>query len=158
MRLRSFRSAALVLAGLILFNRTLMAQDAQSRLWDAAIAGDTVALARAITDGAKVDSLDVRRSPNGRRALNWAALGNHVPAIRMLLASGASINATNLTGFTPAHHAAEAGSADAMKFLIEAGADVTIPNTAGAFPIDTAREHGHVAVIALLESAGKKNN
>src|SRR5690349_6438287 len=77
------------------------AQDAQSQLWDAARAGDTVAMSAALAAGAKVDSLDTRRSPNGRRALNWAAIGNQPGAIRFLVAHGATIDAANLTGFTP---------------------------------------------------------
>ncbi len=150
-------SPLLLTAGLVFFATPARAQDAQARLWDAAIAGDTVAITRALSEGARVDSLDTRRSVNGRRALNWAALANSVPALRVLLAHGATINATNLTGFTAAHHAAEAGSADAMKFLIASGADVTIPNTDGRLPIDTARANGHVEVIQLLEAATRKN-
>ena len=67
---------ALILAGTLLSGAPLLAQDAQSRLWDAAIAGDTLAIRQAVADGAKVDSLDVRRNPNGRLALNWAAWAN----------------------------------------------------------------------------------
>lgn len=153
---RSLPTALLILAGLLLGSRAARAQDAQSRLWDAAISGDTVAIATALADGAKIDSLDTRRNMNGRFALNWAAWNNRVPAIRLLLARGANINATNRTGFTAVHHAAEAGSADALKFLLESGADLTIPNAEGAYPIDTARAHGNLAAIEVLEAAGRK--
>lgn len=114
-----FRSASpiavLVTAGALAFAfaAPLRAQDAQSRLWDSAISGDTVSLLQALAAGAKVDSLDLRRNPNGRRALNWAAFNNRVPVIRILAARGAPVNATNLTGFTPLHHAAESGSMEA---------------------------------------------
>ena len=77
---------------------TAASQTPQTRLWDAAITGDTVALASALRDGANVDSLDRRTARNGRRALNWAALNNRVDAIRFLLAHGANIEATNITG------------------------------------------------------------
>ncbi len=131
----------------------LVAQDAQSRLWDASMTGDTTAIIQALADGAKVDSLDTRRSRNGRRALNWAALFNRVPALQLLLARGATVNAPNLTGFTPLHHAAEAGSLEAAHALLAAGADPLFPNNAGRKPIEVARDNGHLAVASLLETA-----
>ena len=79
----------------------------QARLWDAAIAGGASAMAGALREGAAIDSLDTRRNPNGRRALNWAAWYNQVPASRLLLARGAPLEARNRTGFTALHHAAE---------------------------------------------------
>ena len=112
----------------------LPAQDAQSRLWDSAIAGDTLGIRQALADGAKIDSLDVRRNPNGRLALNWAAWHNRVPAIEMLLAMGAPIEAENRTGFSALHHAAEAGSLEAAQALLGAGADPMHANKAGRTP------------------------
>ena len=125
----------------------------QDRLWDAAIAGDTVALAAALKDGANIDSLDTRRARNGRRALNWAAINNRVDAIRFLLAHGANIEATNRTGFTALHHAAEAGSVDATRVLLAAGADPKHTNLEGMTPLARARLEGHVEVAELLEAA-----
>jgi ankyrin repeat protein len=147
-----------LLAGLVtgLVVATASAQDPQSRLWDAAMAGDTVGIVQALDAGARVDSLDVRSNPNGRRALNWAAYNDRGPAVRLLIARGASLNLANNTGFTPVHHAAEAGSAEAMKILLEAGADITIPNIRGNLPLDTARSQGHGNVVQLLEAAMKK--
>jgi ankyrin repeat protein len=130
-----------------------LAQTPQVRFWEAAIAGDTIALAAALKDGAKVDSLDVRRSPNGRRALNWAAINNRVDAIRFLLAHGAPIEATNHTGFTALHHAAEAGSVDATRVLLAAGADPKHTNLEGETPLARARRDGHLDVAELLEAA-----
>jgi ankyrin repeat protein len=127
--------------------------DAQARLWDAAIAGDTAAITKALADGARIDSLDVRRSLNGRRALNWAALNNQVPAIQTLLDRGAGIQLANLTGFTPLHHAAEAGATEAAMALLAAGADPTWPNDAGLTPGEVAREHGHGALADSLNVA-----
>ncbi len=124
---------------------------AQVRLWDASIAGDTTAIAAALDDGAHVDSLDTRRSPNGRRALNWAALNGHVPALRVLLARGATLEARNRTGFSALHHAAEAGSGDAARFLLSAGADPRATNRAGMTPGVIARDQGHVGIALLLQ-------
>ena len=128
-------------------------QDPQVRFWEAAIAGDTVEMAAALDAGASRDSLDTRRSRNGRRALNYAALYNRVDAIQFLLARGADIQAANNTGFTPLHHAAEAGSLDAARALLEAGADPNQLNVQGETPAEVARREGQPAVAELIEAA-----
>jgi uncharacterized protein len=138
-------------------SQRLEAQDAQGNLWNAARAGDTVAMTKAIAEGARVDSLDTRRSPNGRRALNWAAIGNQPSAIRFLVAHGATIDAANLTGFTPLHHAAEAGSVDAAKVLLELGAKKTLLNANGEVAQDVATRAGHLDVATAIASGGKPN-
>lgn len=149
----SLSSAAIVL---LVATSPLAAQDAQSRLWDASMTGDTTAVAQALTDGAKIDSLDTRRSRNGRRALNWAALFNKVPTVNLLIARGATVDAPNLTGFTPLHHAGEAGSLEAARALLAAGADPAFLNGVGKKPSEVAREGGHEAVAVLIENAEKK--
>lgn len=128
----------------------------QNALWDAAISGDLEALEQAINDGGDVNALDVRRSRNGRRPLNWAAWYNHAEAITLLLDSGAEIDGMNITGFTPIHHAAEAGSPEAARVLIEAGADVNLPSYAGQTPLQRARFGGHKEVVDLLEAVEKE--
>jgi hypothetical protein len=126
---------------------------AQANLWIAAVTGDTVAIVAALRAGARIDSLDAQ---GNRRALNYAAIGNHVTAVQVLLRHGATLNLANRTGFTPLHHAAEAGSIDALSALLAAGADATIPSTQGALPIDTARRRGDQAAVRLLEPVSKK--
>jgi ankyrin repeat protein len=153
MRSNLFALLPTLVAGALLSGTPLLAQDAQSRLWDAAIAGDTLAIRQAVADGAKIDSLDTRRNPNGRMALNWAAWHNRVPAIRLLLSLGAPIEAVNRTGFSALNHAAEAGSLEAARALLEAGADPGHANQAGFTPAMTAREQGNVEVAVLVEAA-----
>ena len=153
MRIRLSALLAVTAAAILLFGTSLLAQDAQSRLWDSAIVGDTIGIRQALAEGAKIDSLDVRRNPNGRLALNWAAWHNHVPAIEMLLAMGAPIEAENRTGFSALHHAAEAGSLEAAQALLAAGADPMHANKAGRTPAVTAREQGNDDVAALIEES-----
>jgi hypothetical protein len=129
---------------------TAVRPDAQTRLIAASITGDTVALGKALDAGAKIDSL-----VGTRRPLNWAALNNRAAAVRFLLARGAGINLQNATGFTPVHHAAEAGALDALTALIAAGADVSIASRAGVLPLTTARQRGNAAVVRVLEAATK---
>ena len=127
----------------------------QEQLWDAAMQGDTTAMAAALAHGAAVDSLDTRRSPNGRRALNWAAWYNRPLAIRFLVAHGATVNLPNRTGFTALHHAAENGSREAAAALLQAGADPEWPNAAGQRPLEVARARGQEQVAALLDSVAQ---
>ena len=84
---------------------------------------------RLIKAGADVNGLDTREKvagPNGRRALNYAALRNDTAMITALLDAGAMINLANRSGFTPLHHAAEAGSEEATALLIAKGANLTL--------------------------------
>jgi len=129
------------------------AQDPQSQLWDAAISGDTAAISQALAAGAKIDSLDTRRNQNGRRALNWAAWYNRAAAVQLLIEKGAPLEAENRTGFTPLHHAAEAGSLDAARILLANGADPNHGNNEGRLPAETARANLHIDVAELIEAA-----
>jgi len=127
--------------------------DAQAALWIASVAGDTAAIGRALAAGARVDSVDFA---GNRRPLNYAATGNHAAAVRFLLARGAGINLTNNTGFTPVHHAIEAGAVDALTVLLNAGADLTIAARSGATPMQTARRLNNSAVLGLLGAGGPR--
>lgn len=124
---------------------------AQERLWDASRSGDTTAIERALAGGADIQALDTRTSKNGRRALNWAAANDHPEAIRLLLARGAAIDATNNTGFTALHHAAESNSPRAAEALLKAGANRALRNSNGERPADVARRKGHADLAATIE-------
>jgi hypothetical protein len=130
-----------------------VAPSAQVSLWIAAVDGDTVGIHAALRAGARVDSLD---GQGNRRALNYAALGNHVPALGVLLRHGATLNLPNRTGFTPLHHAAEAGSLEALSALLDAGADASLRSTQGLLAIDIARRRGPPAAVQRLEAAARK--
>lgn len=124
--------------------------DAQGALWLASISGDTAAIARALANGARIDSIDVL---GNRRPLNYAALGNRAAAVRFLLARGANVNLANNTGFTPVHHAIEAGAADALAVLLEARADLAIA-ARGVAPMETARRLNNPRILSMLQGAG----
>src|SRR5258706_10032792 len=136
----TLRQSALILT--LVVATPCHSQTPQPRLGDAAIPGDTSALAAALKDGAQIEGLDRRTSQNGRRALNWAAINNRVDAIRFLLAHGASIEATNFTGFTALHHAAEYGSIDATRVLLAAGAGPEDPQVRRHLPPARPRAGG----------------
>ena len=84
--------------------------------------------------------------------MNWAAYYDHVEVIELLVGNGADINGTNLTGFTPIHHAAENNSKRSALVLLEAGADADAPNRRGKTPLDTAKEKSYEEIVRLLEN------
>jgi ankyrin repeat protein len=154
--MRFVRAAMLVSSLLGCAAGNLAAQDPQSRLWDAAMAGDTAAIRQALSAGAKIDSLDVRRSANGRYALNWAVLNNKVDAVKLLLELKAPLEAQNRTGFTALLHAAEAGSLDAARILLAAGANPDHANHEGVTATIIATARGHEALAQLIDAAPRK--
>lgn len=157
-RTRWVRLALCALTMIVLHALPASAQEAgaQDQFWDAAQAGDTLALAAALTRGATLDALDTRRSANGRRALNWAAWFNHPHAVRWLVKKGAKVNLANLTGFTPLHHAAENGSLDAARALVAVGADRKAVTAGGLTALDVARAREQLLVTAFLDSLSDK--
>jgi ankyrin repeat protein len=73
--------------------------------------------------------------------------------ISVLLDAGADINLANLTGFTPLHHAAEAGSKEAAALLIARGANVSLRNRHEQTPEQTASASNHPEVAEMLRQA-----
>ncbi|MFQ5528602.1 MAG: ankyrin repeat domain-containing protein [Thermoanaerobaculia bacterium] len=130
--------------------RTPPSPRVQAKLWKAAMSGGLELARQALDAGADVNALDTRTSQSGRRALNWAALNNRPAMIGLLVESGADVNLANKTGFTPLHHAAEAGSAEAARVLLELGADRKAENRFGHPPAVTAERHGHSDVASIV--------
>ena len=133
----------------------------QIALWDAVLAGDVAGALAAIAAGADVNGLDIRlqtAGPNGRRPLNYAALRNDPAMIHALLRAGALINGTNLSGFTPLHHAGEAGATDAATVLIAHGASLTLKNRRLQTPLETAEAFRHPETAAVIRDAMRHQN
>jgi CubicO group peptidase (beta-lactamase class C family) len=130
------------------------ADGAQEALWNAAMSGDTAAAIAAIAKGADVGALDTRRTPSGRRALNWAAQYDHPAVARILIARGAGIDSANATGFTALHHAAESGALETAEVLLRAGANAAIKTKSGETPRDIAERKHHPDVAALIDRYG----
>ncbi|MXX57200.1 MAG: hypothetical protein F4X15_17460 [Gemmatimonadetes bacterium] len=87
-----------------------------------------------------------------------------VPAVRYLVEElGADVNARDLEGFSPIHHAAARGDNELILYLVEQGADVTLVSRRGQTTVDMAngpvqRIQPFPETIALLESLGAVNN
>ena len=87
-----------------------------------------------------------------------------MPTMRFLVEElGADVNARDLNGYTPLHHAAARGDNEMILYLVERGADVTAVARNGRTTVDMAngpvqRIQPFVETVALLERLGAKNN
>jgi ankyrin repeat protein len=85
------------------------------------------------------------------KALWRAAVGGHLPAVELLLGSGANVHAKDEDGFRALSLACRRGHADVVQLLIQHGADVHADHD-GALRI--ASQLGHAAVVQLLIQHG----
>ena len=125
----------------------------------------STALMFSVTDIAKVRLL-VDRGANvnaaskfGRTPLLLAALSDRsADIVRLLLAKGADVKATD--GFkTTALIAAAAGDdTDTIRQLVDAGLDVNAMNFAGFTPLMTSASQGNLAAVKLLLAKGANVN
>jgi hypothetical protein len=87
-----------------------------------------------------------------------------VPAVRYLVeVHGADVNARDLNGYTPLHHAAARGDNDLIEYLVTKGADPLVVSRRGQTTVDMAngpvqRISPFPETIALLEGLGAINN
>jgi ankyrin repeat protein len=76
--------------------------------------------------------------------------------ITMLLDVGADINLANHSGFTPLHHAAEAGSEEAATLLIAKGANFALRTKNGQTIEQVAEISHHPDIAEILQQAMKR--
>ena len=127
-------------------------------LSDAVLLNDMDSAKALIAGGIDISELDTRpqiAGPNGRRPLNWAAFQNNTAMIDLLLDAGADINATNLSGFTPLHHAVEGEAIEAIELLIKKGASLDLKTKTGRTVLEIAAMSGNQKVIDLVQTALK---
>lgn len=85
-------------------------------------------------------------------------------AVRYLVEEhGADVNARDLNGYSPVHHAAARGDNELIEYLVSKGADVTFVSRRGETTVDMAngprqRVQPFPATIELLETLGAVNN
>lgn len=74
----------------------------------------------------------------GEYPINIAATRGILEEVKLLISSGADINASGEHGYTPLHNAVEQGHVDIVRFLVAKGADVGKRNDNGETPAELA--------------------
>jgi ankyrin repeat protein len=99
-----------------------------------------------LAKGADVRAVNRRRST----PLHWAI--HDEAKVRLLVASGANVNAKQADGRTPLFQAASMGgnSTSIVRFLLENGADPNLAAANGQTPLMVAANRGNVEVVRML--------
>ncbi|MGV9263107.1 ankyrin repeat domain-containing protein [Kitasatospora sp. NPDC003701] len=114
------------------------------KLFDAARAGDTDALAAYVDAGAPANLTNDR----GDTLLMLAAYHGHAATVTALVARGADPNRANDRGQTPLAGAVFKGAEDVLTALLAGGAD---PSAGTPSAVDTARMFGKDELVARFE-------
>lgn len=78
--------------------------------------------------------------------------------VRLLLAKGADVNASDNDGETPLFWVAARGHKAVGELLLTRGADVTATDKAGRTPLHQAAENGHNEIVRILLAKGADPN
>ena len=86
----------------------------------------------------------------GYTPLHYAAIGNHVECVQLLLAHKANVNLPKRDGVTPLHIAASMGWTEIARILVAAGAAPHAKDDKGRTPVSLATQKGRKEILALL--------
>lgn len=119
-----------------------------SRMWDAARAGDAATVAAMLQQGANLSYA----SHVGETALHAATAAGSLQTVILLVNAGADVNATTSNGWTPLHHAARFGQADIANFLVNHGANINAATTENPpkTPMQMALDKGDLRIARML--------
>ncbi|XP_069029178.1 arf-GAP with coiled-coil, ANK repeat and PH domain-containing protein 2 isoform X1 [Embiotoca jacksoni] len=123
----------------------------QRSLFRASLAGDLVAMAAALAEGAEVNGSIGEQE--GRTALIGAAVGGSLLACEFLLQNGAKVNHRDLHGHGALHAAATAGHTGQVCLLLKRGANQYAADERGQDPLAIAVETAHADIVTLLRMA-----
>jgi uncharacterized protein len=117
-----------------------------TRLHEAATAGDLPTLRNLVAAGADLDA----RDGGGRTAVMAATVARQTEAVRVLLDAGADVDIRDDRLDNPFLYAGAEGLRDILRLANEAGADPAITNRFGGIALIPASERGHVEVVRYL--------
>jgi ankyrin repeat protein len=141
-------------AGLIL-GLAMTAAAADTRIADAAQQGDLAAVRSLIRQKADVNGAQ----GDGLTGLHWAAQKDDVELTKILLASGAKVDATTRLGAaTPLFMACRNGNAAVIDLLIKSGGDVNSADEHGTTPLMMAAAAGNPEAVKILIEHGANVN
>jgi ankyrin repeat protein len=121
----------------------------ESPLMLAALKGELALCQSLIKRGAAVNK-------PGWAPLHYAATGQSLELVRLLLDENAYIDASSPNGTTPLMMAAHYGTDAAVKLLLEAGADPQIKNDLGLSAVDFANRAGRTKTAELIAADIRK--
>lgn len=75
---------------------------------------------------------------------------------RLLIDSGANVNAVDCRGLTPLLICCSSGRADLLELLVQRGADIRVKDSNGNGAVEVATFYGQNEVLSLLEKLTKK--
>lgn len=144
--------------------------DGKEPLFGAVGLGEEKIVQTLLKGGAEVDaplSMDHNRvAVGGCTALYIAALLGHLPSCKVLVSSGASLEAANDLGYTPLMAAIEGDHEEVIEFFLKSGSNVNpevinemeVEGLGGAFPLYTATRKENLAVVKQLLKRGADVN
>lgn len=144
--------------------------DGKGPLFGAVGLGEEKIVQTLLKGGAEVDaplSMDHNGvAVSGCTALYIAALLGHLPSCKVLVSSGASLEAANDLGYTPLMAAIEGDHEEVIDFFLKSGANVNpevinemeVEGLGGAFPLYTATRKENLAVVKQLLKRGADVN
>jgi len=154
--------------GLLLLKKAAPGSDI--RLWNAVRTGNYQRTLEALKNGADVNAQIHKNTPSfgpsikyqGRTPLSVASDLGYTEIVKLLIESGAAVNAQFPNGATALHFAVGNGHADIVKLLIEKGANTEARITQGFFrgmtPLMYANAAGHSHLYKILQNAGAKDS
>jgi len=98
--------------------------------------------------------VDSKDDKYGVTPLHYAALRGQKETAKLLISSGADVNAKNEEGGTPFHLAAEEGHQQIVELLISKNADINARDNKGKTPLDWAATWGLKETADLLRKHG----
>ena len=119
-------------------------------LFEAAAAGDVVAVVRSVKNGVNMDI----RDESGRTALLIATHNNRVAVARALIEAGANVNAKDNISDTPYLYAGAEGRIEILTMTLGAGANLKDTNRYGGTALIPAAHYGHPEAVRILLEAG----
>ena len=117
-----------------------------TRLHDAAAAGDVGLIRRLLAEGADIDA----RDGLGRTPVLAATMARQAEAVRALIDAGADLDVRDDSLANPFLYAGAEGLLDILRLVNEAGADPAITNRYGGVALIPASERGHVETVRYL--------
>jgi uncharacterized protein len=125
---------------------TSVTADVDTRLLDAAAAGDLDLVRSALADGADKNAVDHEEAT----AILRAARGGHLHVVRALIEEGVDIDAQDQTCFNPFILGCITGDVELVRTMVEAGADLKVRTRFGGNGLTPAAEKGHLEVVRYL--------